>query len=176
MVTFREVELGLHSLNINPNYPVILHASLSSFGEVQGGADTLLGAVTHCFHSVMAPTFTYKTMIIPLTGPENNGIKYGSGEASNSLVEFFEPENMPADKSMGVVPEKLRTHPEAVRSNHPILSFSGIHCEKALQKQTLKQPLAPVLELSEQQGWGLLLGVDHTANTTLHLAEKLSGR
>lgn len=176
MVTFHELDLGLRSLNINPNSPLIIHASLSSFGEIQGGAETLLGAITRCFHSVMAPTFSYKTMVIPLTGPDNNGIKYGSGESGNQLADFFVADETPADKSMGIIAEKLRVLPGASRSSHPILSFGGMHVEKALQKQTLQQPLAPILQLSEQQGWGLLLGVDHTANTALHLAEQLSGR
>lgn len=176
MITFHDLDLGLRSLNINPNSPVIIHASLSSFGEIQGGAETLLGAVTRCFHSVMVPAFTYKTMVVPLTGPDHNGIKYGSGESDNQLADFFIADETPADKSMGVIAEKLRTHPEAIRSTHPILSFSGIHVNNALQNQTLQQPLAPIQQLSEQQGWGLLLGVDQTANTTLHLAEQLSGR
>ena len=55
------------------------------------------------------PTFTYKTMLTPLTGPEHNAITYGSGEAQNRMAEFFTP-RMPADPLMGIIPETFRNH------------------------------------------------------------------
>jgi aminoglycoside 3-N-acetyltransferase len=36
--------------------------------------------------------------------------------------------------------------------------------------------LAPLKRLEEAGGWVLLLGVDHTVNTSIHYAEKLAGR
>jgi aminoglycoside 3-N-acetyltransferase len=36
--------------------------------------------------------------------------------------------------------------------------------------------LAPIGALAEANGWVLLLGVDHTVNTSIHCAEKLAGR
>jgi len=175
MVSFREIELGLRSLKINPQLPVIVHASLSTFGEVQGGAETLLGALVRCYNTILLPSFTYKTMVITSDDPEKNGVVYGSGRQSNLMAEFFTP-NMPADKLMGVVAETVRKRPNASRSKHPILSFTGINVESLLNKQTILNPLAPIQEIVNQQGWVLLMGVDHTVNTSLHLAERLSGR
>ena len=40
----------------------------------------------------------------------------------------------------------------------------------------LKEPLAPIQALAEQNGWVVLAGVDHTVNTSMHMAEKLAGR
>jgi len=40
----------------------------------------------------------------------------------------------------------------------------------------LDNPLAPVGKLAEQDGWVLLIGVDHTVNTSIHYGEKLAGR
>lgn len=175
MVSFREMERGLRELNINYQTPVMVHSSLSAFGDVAGGAESVLGALLRCFNAVMMPSFTYKTMITPSDGPEENGIVYGSGRQVNLMAEFYHA-NMPADKLMGTIAETLRKRPNALRSKHPILSFAGINVESALNKQSLFQPLAPIQELANQQGWVILIGVDHSVNTSLHLAERLSGR
>jgi aminoglycoside 3-N-acetyltransferase len=177
MISFREIEKGFRQLNLNPRTPVIVHASLSSFGDVvPGGAGTLLGALTNCFNAIMMPTFTYKTMVTPLTGPENNGITYGVSHHANLMAEFYDQEKTPADQLMGKLAETLRKHPKTNRSLHPILSFAGINVKTALDQQTPFQPLAPIQEIARQQGWVLLVGVNHTVNTSLHLAENLSGR
>jgi aminoglycoside 3-N-acetyltransferase len=123
----------------------------------------------------MMPTFTYKAMIIPETGPPNNGITYGSGQDANRLAQFFYPD-MPADPLMGAVAESLRRHPEARRSKHPLYSFAGINVDEALDAQTMQEPLAPIGVLTESRGLVLLLGVDQTANTSVHYGEKLAGR
>lgn len=67
MVTYRELVNGLRSLGLDSSRPVIVHTSLSAFGEVHGGVDTLLGALLSVFPRLMAPTHTYKTMLIPGT-------------------------------------------------------------------------------------------------------------
>lgn len=149
--------------------------SLRSFGHVQGGADTLISALLPNVAALMMPTHTYVTMITPLVGPANNGIAYGRGQDQNRMAEPFSPQ-MPADRLMGILPETLRQRPGARRSTHPILSFTGINVDRALKSQTLKEPLAPIRILEENGGWVLLLGVDHTANTTIHYAEMLAGR
>ncbi len=175
MLTFRQLLKSIRQLDIPPNAPVIAHASLSAFGEIHGGAETLLGALMTACPRVMMPAFTYKTMIIPEVGPENNGMEYGTGGDRNKMAEFFHPD-MPVDPLMGRVPERLRRHPSAKRSLHPILSFTGVGVEDALAAQTLDEPLAPIGVLAESEGYVLLLGVDHTVNTSIHYAEKLAGR
>jgi len=135
----------------------------------------MVSALLAVFDSVVMPAFTYKTMVIPPCGPENNAISYGSGADANRMAEFFDP-RMPADTLMGVVAETLRRHPRAGRSKHPILSFAGVKAKAALAAQTLADPLAPIGVLSKQDGWVLLLGVDHTVNSSIHYAEKLAGR
>jgi aminoglycoside 3-N-acetyltransferase len=175
MLTYRDLISGFKELDIDPSWPLLVHASLSSFGEVRGGADALLGALMATSDRLMMPAFTFRTMIIPEVGPDNNGITYGSGEKTNRMAEFFWP-NLPVDRLIGVLAEKLRQHPHTVRSNHPILSFSGINVDEALAAQTLDHPLSPIGTLARQEGWVLLIGVDHTANTAIHLAERAAGR
>ncbi len=175
MITFRDLVNDLRELGLNGTQPVIAHASLSAFGKIQGGADSLVGALLAVSSGLMMPTFTYKTMVTPETGPPNNGITYGSGAESNRMAEFFHPE-MPADPLMGVIAETLRNHPEARRSQHPTYSFAGVNVADALAAQSVADPFAPVRVLTDSQGMVLLLGVGHTANTSIHYAEKLAGR
>ncbi len=173
-VTLRDLQSGLRDLRLG-DAPVIAHASLKAFGEVEGGASTVVNALARTFQSVLMPTFTYKTMLIPLSGPENNAMTYGSGESHNRMAEFFSP-NMPADPLMGVIPEKFRRHTRSERSNHPIQSFAGMNASKFLKAQRLDDPLGPLGALEKAGGWVILLGVNHTTNTSIHYAEKLAGR
>jgi aminoglycoside 3-N-acetyltransferase len=154
---------------------VIAHASLKPFGYIQGGAEAVLDAMLASFASIIMPTHTYKTKIIPDVGPPNNGIMYGSGIDKNKMAEPFHIA-MRADASMGVLPETLRNHPAAMRTGHPILSFAGINADFPLFTQTLYEPLAPIGSLAELDGWVVLINVDHTVNTSIHYAEKLAGR
>ncbi|MGZ5001491.1 MAG: AAC(3) family N-acetyltransferase [Methylomonas sp.] len=173
-VTLNDLRTVLFKLGLS-HTPVIAHASLRAFGEVAGGADTLLRAVLDSVGGLVMPTFTYQTMIVPEVGPPNNGITYGSWQDMNRMAEPYRRE-MPAHKQMGIVPETLRRHPLAKRTMHPIQSFAGIYAEKYLAAQTLQNPLGPIGALADADGWILLLGVDHTVNTSIHYAEKLAGR
>jgi len=173
-VLLRDLLLGLRDLRLG-NGPVIVHSSLKSFGQVEGGAGTVVNALGSVFATVMVPTFTYKAMVTPLTGPDNNAITYGSGAGLNRAAEFFTP-RMPADPLMGIIPETLRRYPHASRSSHPIQSFAGINAERFLAAQTLTAHLAPIGLLEQADGWAVLMGVDHTVNTSIHYAEKLAGR
>jgi aminoglycoside 3-N-acetyltransferase len=175
MVSFRDIVSGLRQLIPDRRRPVIVHISLSTFGGVRGGVETLLGALLMTIDPLMMPTFTYKTMIIPEDGPADNGVTYGSGGDLNQMAEFFTPA-MPADKLMGITAETFRRQPYTRRSTHPILSFAGVNVSEALHAQTSNDPLAPIRVLNEQDGWVLLLGVNHTVNTSIHYAEKVAGR
>ena len=171
LTTLRGCFLELRLLD----HPVIVHASVKAFGYIQGGADTIVRALIETTAGVLAPTFTYKTMVTPEVGPSRNGIIYGSEPERNVKAEPFQP-GMPADPLMGILPEAIRLHPAARRTAHPILSFAGINVEAALESQTIYNPLAPVGILAEQDGWVLLLGTDHTVNTSIHYGERLAGR
>ena len=154
---------------------MIVHASLSAFGEVKGGADTVVGAMLASFRGIIMPTFTYKTMVTPSVGPPNNGITYGLSSKNSQDADFFHPD-MPADRLMGIISETLRQHPNAKRSIHPIYSFSGVNAGFALSAQTILDPFGPIRALTEANGYILLMGVDHTTNTSVHYAEQVAGR
>jgi aminoglycoside 3-N-acetyltransferase len=164
---FQELDLA--------NNSVIAHASLKSFGYIQSGADAVLQALLESMQGVIMPTFTYRSMITPEVGPRNNGLSYGSDEYYNREARPFTLQ-VPADSLMGILPETLRNHPLAKRTSHPILSFAGIEADRILETQALQEPLAPIGALAEQDGWVVLINVDHTVNTSIHYAEKLAGR
>ena len=174
MVTYTDLRLSLLRLGLS-HAPVLAHASLSAFGEVLGGVETLLRATTDSVWSLIMPTFTYGTMVTPQSGPHGNGLAYGSGSDPEHDVETFTPD-MPADIEMGAMAEALRRHPRACRTSHPILSFAGVQANGFLAAQSLAEPFGVIEALAEADGWVLLLGVDHTVNTSIHYAERLARR
>jgi aminoglycoside 3-N-acetyltransferase len=174
MLGYDELKSAFQQLGL-VNKPVIAHASLQPFGYIQNGADAVLQALSDSVLSVIVPTFTYKTMVTPEVGPPNNGITYGMDADLNKMAQPFSLD-MPADPMMGILPETLRNHPFAKRTSHPILSFAGLRADLILDAQTLFEPLAPIAALADQDGWAVLVNVDHSVNTSIHYAEKLAGR
>ena len=174
-VSYRELVRAFRGLGVDASAPVLMHSSLSAFGHVHGGAESVVGAVLELFETVLVPTFTYKTLVVPETGPPDNAIRYGAHSDRNKMAEFFHP-NMPADRLMGVIAETLRQHPNAFRSGHPLLSFAGVNAKEYLIQQILNEPFAPIAALYDAGGWVLLNGVDHTSNTSIHLGERMAGR
>ncbi len=174
MLTYDELKSAFEDLNI-ADRPVIAHASLRRFGEVEGGAGTVLHALMDSTSGLIMPTFTYNTMVTPEVGPPNNGITYGSNRDNNRRAEPFQI-TMPPDKMIGTLPWMLLQQESAIRTAHPILSFGGLGVDNALATQTLYEPLAPIGALAEQNGWVVLINVDHSVNTSIHYAEKLAGR
>lgn len=174
MLTIEHFNSALASLELG-NRPAIAHASLKSFGAISGGAETVLGALLTAVSGLVMPAFTYKTMLIPEVGPPNNGLVYGQQRDLNLMAELFRYD-MPVDPLIGALPETLRRYPGAMRTAHPILSFAGVNANDALATQTVYDPFAPIGWLAKHDGWVLLLGVNHTVNTSIHYAEKLAGR
>ena len=87
-------------------------------------------------------------------------------------------DDMPVDRWLGRVAEQMRLGFEHSRGPHPLLSFLavGIHAQRLTDAQRMDWPLGPIEELERLGGDVLLLGVGHTSNTTIHLAEQRLGR
>ncbi|HEY3344405.1 MAG TPA: AAC(3) family N-acetyltransferase [Anaerolineaceae bacterium] len=170
-----EFPQALRRLGIPDGTPVIAHASLSAYGEIPGGAAALVDTLLAEYRTLVMPVFTFRTLLTPECGPANNGLTYGSERDLNRMAVFFSPD-LPAGRLMGQSAETLRRQPSAHRSMHPILSFTGVGADAILSAQTLDEPLAPIAQLTDQEGWVLLLGVNHTTNTSIHYAERLAGR
>ncbi|MCI0550693.1 MAG: four helix bundle protein [Anaerolineae bacterium] len=174
MLSYHELRSTFEALNL-ADKPVIGHAAFRRFGDVEGGAPTVLHALLDSSSGLIMPTFTYNTMVTPEVGPPNNGITYGSDRDNNKRAEPFQI-TMPPDKMIGILPWILLQQESSIRTAHPILSFGGFGMDSALATQTLYEPLAPIGALAEQNGWIVLINVDHSVNTSIHYAEKLAGR
>ncbi len=175
MLTYRQLVQVLKESGLDSHSRVIAHSSLSSPTKVSGGAETIVGALVATCEALMMPAFTERTTIIPPFGPPDNAIEYGSETDKNQEAEIFHPE-LPVDSELGQVSEIMRCHPQAQRSNHPILSFAGVNLEEALQSQTIDEPFAPIGWLADFDGDVLLIDTGHRPNVSLHRAERLAGR
>jgi len=157
-VTKSEIETGLRNIGVEAGDRLIVHSSLSSIGWVEGGADTVVDAllsVVGTDGTIMMPTFT------PSTSPG----------------EPFDPSTTPSET--GAVTEALRERSEAFRSRHPTHSIAviGQGAEDFSGEHELMESLgpdSPMHRLIERGGDILLIGVDHTKNSAIHIAEKLT--
>jgi aminoglycoside 3-N-acetyltransferase len=175
MLSYRETYQSLRKLALERQVPLLVHAAPAVVRDIQGGEDSLLGVLLSLFQTVLAPAFTYRTLLVPEVGPANNALRYGAALDRNLEAEFFRP-GLPVDPNLGELAEKLRSFRGAQRSSHPILSFSGVNAAEYLEAQTLERPFGSVGAMAQAGGWVLLLGVDHTWNASLHWAEYLAGR
>jgi aminoglycoside 3-N-acetyltransferase len=90
----------------------------------------------------------------------------------------FDPRSTPTE-GMGITAELFWRQPGVLRSTHPGGSFAaeGPHAEDICRPQPLSPPHgpdSPVGRVHALDGQVLLLGVTHSENTTLHLAEALA--
>jgi aminoglycoside 3-N-acetyltransferase len=175
MIGYRDLVLAFKELELDEHSRVIAHISLEPIGGVQGGAETVVGALNALVETLVMPAFTHRTMVVPQVGPPENAMEYGTQLETNLDAEVFTP-NMPVDSDLGEAPESFRALEDSDRSLHPILSFLAKNAGEALDVQTLVHPLAPIQWLAEYDADVLLIGADHRQNVSLHWAEQLAGR
>lgn len=175
---------GLGRLGLNEGSAVIVHSSLSSFGRVDGGAEAVCEALLEVCGTVLMPAGTWDHTGIDappgLRRPLNAFEPCASWELFDEQLAratAYSPE-LPIDRELGRIPETLRLTQPHHRSMHPTFSYlaAGVEAERLIAAQRLAWPLGPINELAELDGIVLLLGVSHTANTAIHLAEQELGR
>ena len=143
---------------------LVIHSSLSSIGHVDGGARTVVNALMSVLGksgTLMVPTFTYSFE-----------------ELSFATEEPFDPEK--TKSRVGAITEAVRHFPGAVRSFHPTHSVAAVGklADKLTRDHLATSPFGfdnPFHRLSEAGGYVLLLGVGHTANSLVHVAEVFAG-
>lgn len=175
MITYRDITAALTELGLRRDIPVIAHISISRMGSVRGGLNTVMGALLATVDNVMLPTFTYSTMIIPESGPEDNDLVYGTGHEANLEASVY-AFDLPADREDSEAGEALRRYPHTFRSNHPFFSLTGLGLDAALVSHPADDPYAPVRALGELGGWVALMGAEAADIFSLHYAEQLAGR
>jgi aminoglycoside 3-N-acetyltransferase len=172
---FRDIVLLLREAGEQPDSRILVLGPGAVPDGLRGGLSTLFAALRSNCRTLLAPAFTYQTMVYPPEGPPDNGVDYTDITAISTEAEFYR-RNLPVSPAVGPLADFIRRSDGAVRSAHPILSFSGLNAEDLLETQTIEDPFAPVDALSRAGGDALLIGVDHTANIALHLAAQRAGR
>jgi aminoglycoside 3-N-acetyltransferase len=178
MLTADELKEKLRDeLKLDGQIDVLAQVNAPALGPTEGGAQMILDALKAVTGTLVMPAFTYQTQVIPQTGPPNNAIVYGSGDAVNARAEIFRPD-LAVHPDFGIVAEFMRKQQGTLRSTHPILSFcaSGPHARAALSAQSRENPLGPIAYLEARDGVILLMGFDQRHNIALHLAEQRAGR
>jgi hypothetical protein len=107
--------------------PVRVHSSLRSFGHIEGGAETLLGAFLDEGATLLVPSFSWQYAAPAPLGhrPDRNGTEYDY--ASRLLPEIgFSPRSTAVDRDMGALAAAVVRHPGRERGNHPICSFTAL--------------------------------------------------
>jgi len=176
-VTRDDLVKGFEALGIDGGVEV--HSSLSAFGYVPGGAETVADAMLRSFPLVMVPTFTWGNGEQPPEGSriERNGIRPDKMRRwAGRRVEAYDRQTSPS--CVGAITEAVRKRPGTVRSIHPTHSFAanGRDAERMVAAQTYENPMAPIEVMLEAGGWVLMLGTELTSCTPIHAAEHLAGR
>ena len=155
----RESELTTQvlELGVTPGAVLLVHASFSKVGPVDGGPLALI-------RSLQAAIGPDGTLVMPSMTDDDD--------------HPFDARTTPC-LGMGVLADTFWRLPGVKRSDSPH-SFAAIGAEAA--RITADHPLdvphgldSPVGRVYELDGHVLLLGVGHDANTTIHLAESLAG-
>lgn len=170
----------LKSLGIAKGETLIVHVSLSSLGWVNGGPIALIQAL-------MDSVTPMGTIVMPahsgdMSEPsfwQNPPVPQPWIDEIRETMPVYDPDLTPT-RGIGRVAEAFRTFPGVIRSAHPQLSFTawGRNAELIIRDHGLNNalgPASPLGKLYKRNATILLLGVDHSVNTSLHLAEYFSG-
>jgi len=175
-VTRATIVAALRAAGVRRDGVLIVHSSLSRLGWVVGGAHTTVLALTE----VVGPqgTIVMPSMSTNLSEPS----RWKAPPVPESWWQTVRDE-MPAYDAaltplsgMGAVAECFRHLSGTVRSAHPAVSLmaNGPRAQMVLHPHHMAVPFgegSPLGRLYELDARIVLLGVGHSNNTSLHLAE-----
>ena len=161
MYTKEDLLKCLKEMELTGKEAIMVHSSMKSIGEVDGGADTVVDAFMEFFKEglFMTPTHTWNQM---------------SAEYS-----VFDRETEPA--CVGIIPNIFRKREGVIRSLHPTHSIAayGKGAEEFLKgEENATSPCPPGGcwdRLRDIDAKILLLGVTHTRNTYIHSVDEVMG-
>jgi len=177
-VTGERLVEDLRRLGVEPGQTLLVNASLSSIGWVDGGAPAVVAAL----REAVGPAGN----VVTPTGTEENsnfsrahqaavaGMTWDELKAYRRRMPAFDKHATPT--TMGMIAEALRTSDGAVRSDHPQSSFSAVGPDAAelMADHQLECHLgerSPLAKLYQRDARVLMIGVGFGYCTALHLAE-----
>lgn len=133
--------------------------------------------------TVVTPAFTYQCMA---PAPPDKDIPNNAELRASDWAEFEHAlaitapyhEAMRPSREIGDVAAALLTEPDAQRSTSPLMSFAAVGpaASALLAAGAPAYPLGVLERAAREDAWVLLLGVDHTVDSTIHAAEWVEHR
>ncbi|MEJ2295361.1 MAG: AAC(3) family N-acetyltransferase [Candidatus Lokiarchaeota archaeon] len=164
------------ALGVERRDVILVHSSLNKLGWTVGGPvsviDALIGIISREGTLIM-PSFTSGNTD-PI-GWQNPPVPREWCSIIRESMPAFHVDKTPT-RAMGTIVETFRKYPGVIRSKHPVSSFSawGKYAEYITNNHKLESDLgeeSPLGRIYELDGKVLLLGVTHSSNTSIHLAE-----
>jgi aminoglycoside 3-N-acetyltransferase len=159
---------------------VAVHTSLRSFGRIEGGAKAVIHGLQSVCPTILMPGFQCAAKVLP--PPEKryrqNGCDYTLHFDLHNPPRPFVVETAPLHPKMGAVSETFARQAGVLRSNHPWHSWlgTGEHAAAWLADHPWETTNRPLETLTAAGGFVVLLGVDLSSCTAVHLAEERAGR
>ena len=176
--TIENLRSDLRLLGVKPSADLIVHASLRSIGNIEGGYRNLLQALLLAVGSngtIIAPAFYYGAL-----DPASHSPHLKSDELRKARAKAKPYDIYLTPSGEGALGDIVRLDPRSNRCSHPVFSWAVIGARSAEFTSNITIDDADGLEstigriYSRGKGQILLLGVDHTSNTSIHLAESLA--
>lgn len=153
-----DVVAQLRALGVEAGQVLLVHTSFRAVRPIEGGPLGLIEALSRAVGS-------RGTLVMPSWTDDDDAP--------------FDPATTPASEDLGIVPGMFWQCPDVRRGTHPFaFAARGPKAAAILSDGFVVPPhqhASPVGKVWDRDGRILLLGVDHDANTTLHLAELLAG-
>jgi aminoglycoside 3-N-acetyltransferase len=165
----------LRAAGVREGTVLMVHTSMRTLGWVVGGAQTVVEALVEA----LGPGGT----VMAICGWDEDRYRldynWPPPPAYFDELPAFDPAIARAHRGMGVVPERLRTWPGALRSSHPEASVValGLRAQWIIEPHPADFPSgpgSPLARLVEADGQVLMLGAPLKTITLLHHAESLA--
>ena len=174
--TITSLKHDFKALGIKPGDIIIMHSSLSKLGWTVGGSVAVIDALINVLTpegTLVMPTFTSDNS--EPSDWENPPVPESWWDTIRNEMPAYNPQVTPT-RAMGRIVETFRTWPGVLRNDHPMSSFAawGKYAKNVLDNHELEADLgndSPIARLYDLNGLILLLGVSHSNNSSLHLAE-----